>query len=698
LRLFLISLWLALLCLPALSSTLTPIRLRVGGRDVLLKTPAVTDGKETYVPYEALLAVGARGEVNDKEDSITITVRSTQQTRELAIARIRGKGMLALSDLARLLNAEVRYGSQTQTASGEKPSASSAQPLVSGAAAGAKRPAAPDPRETGKAENVVHLLARVTAVRFIEGTLQVTTSFPVPYRVRTLTQNGPIRGYIDCLGASLPDNMRIFSPGEVDKRVVALRAGQNTPEIARIVIELTEHWGLKEADSPGNSSHRILAGLELLSPETLRARSARNANPTRTDSSQPAARVQRPGQIDTPLSTTLRGNEAAAQSPAPAERATQPDAESNPTLRVVLPPTPDNAATGATTPLPAPAAPKQTGKPAPPPIEIQDLKFDLTDSRRVRLEMKTSGKAVTRVRYQPNATQLIVDIPNAKLSLEEADRATQSYTHPLVTGMHAEQVQESPPLTRITLDMTRVLGFSTNQEAHRATLDLRIPRNATGPLAGKLVVVDPGHGGSSSGAPGGGGIYEKNIVLAISLKLRAALEACGVNVIMTREKDETVPLYDRPRKANDVNADFFISVHNDSVSRRNTASGTSTYYHKGDASSRALAVCVQQAIVGISGLPNRGALSDGILYENGLAVLRASKMPAILVEVAYINHDRDRAKLISPEFQQRVALAIVRGLRKYVEGNPTPANDVPVEEDLLIERKPPATPDDDGEQ
>jgi N-acetylmuramoyl-L-alanine amidase len=60
--------------------------------------------------------------------------------------------------------------------------------------------------------------------------------------------------------------------------------------------------------------------------------------------------------------------------------------------------------------------------------------------------------------------------------------------------------------------------------------------------------------------------------------------------------------------------------------------------------------------------------TDKTLYQNGLAVLRTSEMPAVLIEVGYLNHDGDRAKLIDPKFQARVADAIARGIQKYVEG------------------------------
>ncbi len=275
-----------------------------------------------------------------------------------------------------------------------------------------------------------------------------------------------------------------------------------------------------------------------------------------------------------------------------------------------------------------------------------------------------SGAAGTYIHYM-EGSKLAVDIPNALLHLPEGVSADQTLAHPLLSGIHAELVQDTPPLTRVTIDTSRFVGFTVNNQANKISVDLRLPRNATGALADKVIVVDAGHGGSSTGATAGG-YQEKNITLQISLRLREILEAAGAKVVMTRDKDVDVNLYDRPYLANDINADLFVSIHNDSFTSESR--GTSTYYHMSDPSSRALANCVQQAIVAVSGVPSKGALSDGILYNSGLAVLRASKMPAILVEVAYISNTQDRRHLIDGNFQQRVAQAISDGLRQYVEG------------------------------
>jgi N-acetylmuramoyl-L-alanine amidase len=225
-------------------------------------------------------------------------------------------------------------------------------------------------------------------------------------------------------------------------------------------------------------------------------------------------------------------------------------------------------------------------------------------------------------------------------------------------------------------DARRGRAQRDTEEAFRPSGRARELRNP-GVLAGKTIVVDPGHGGTSTGALGhlsGSLVYEKNCTLAIALKLRDLLDRAGVKVIMTRESDVDVPLGERPRMANDLHADLFFSIHNDSNGTRNSNSGTTTYYHMGDPASHAMAVCVQDAVRAVTGLPSHGARSDGSLYASGLAVLRCTTMPAILCEVAYINNERDSRLLVDPDFQQRVAQAMFDGIRSYVVGSESVAH------------------------
>jgi N-acetylmuramoyl-L-alanine amidase len=137
---------------------------------------------------------------------------------------------------------------------------------------------------------------------------------------------------------------------------------------------------------------------------------------------------------------------------------------------------------------------------------------------------------------------------------------------------------------------------------------------------------------------------------------------------MTREGDTNVPLQTRPQIANEIGANVFVSIHNDSWGQANSISGTTIYYHGSSAESRRLARCVEQELADVSGMRDRGAMSDMTMYPEGFCVLRETSMPAVLCEVGYINNAGDRTKLLQPAYQRRVAEAICRGIHNYASG------------------------------
>ena len=531
--------------------------------------------------------------------------------------------MVALSDLSRALNAHIEWP--------------------------AKNDEDGNPIE-GSHGDQVYLLARVTEARVENGTIRISTSFPVPYHIRTLKGTAPIRSYVDCQGACIADIFKLAPLPQDDKRVLNVRTGQNTTEVARVVFEFADGVALPNTDVASNARPLIIAML-----------SGTNAHPRAVQASVPSV---------------TNGGRRGWQ-------------ESHATKPVEPPEDPGDRINSPESDRSQPSAPRNTekiasrgGHPRAPriqddqaPVEVYGLTVTPESGGRIRLDIAANRSFKPFLRYLPGQTQLEVQI-RGYLRLENSDSSEQTFEHPLLHGLHATQIQDDPPVVRLVLDTSRVVLPTIDVQSEHVSLEFSAPRNIGGTLAGKLIVVDPGHGGSSTGATGGA-CYEKNFTLAISLKLRDCLERCGARVVMTRDKDATVDLYARPRLANNLGADFFISIHNDSNGSPNSASGTSTYYHLQDASSRALAICIQQAVSRVTGLPSRGALSDGIMYEHGFAVLRCSKMPAILCEVAYINNARDRSKLADPDFQQRVAKAICDGLRAYIEGTPQTASVLP---------------------
>lgn len=187
-------------------------------------------------------------------------------------------------------------------------------------------------------------------------------------------------------------------------------------------------------------------------------------------------------------------------------------------------------------------------------------------------------------------------------------------------------------------------------------------------LSGHRIVLDPGHGGSDSGARGHNGLMEKTATLAISQKVAAILRSSGAVVTMTRDSDVDVygPMasdHDELQARVDVgNAsagnEIFVSIHCDAFTSP-AAHGTSTFYYQSSYRGKLLAEAIHQAIVEETGLASRGAKTARFY------VIKNSAMPATLIETAFISNYQEEAMLGDPDFQYKIAVAICRGISRY---------------------------------
>lgn len=317
----------------------------------------------------------------------------------------------------------------------------------------------------------------------------------------------------------------------------------------------------------------------------------------------------------------------------------------------------------------APRPVLSSAQPPPPPAELVRMEWE-HDKDGARLRMTLSRKVPVRLRPLKEGYSTLLEMPQVKPSTPLP--SDWNVKHPLIEEVRFSS-DDKGTRSALLIRTTRAASLSVEYDKQQPVITLAVnhPRNAYGKLSEKHIVIDPGHGGTSKGAVGrdkDSVVYEKDINLAIAQRVRALLQKEKATVTMTREDDSTVDLYDRPKLANEKGADFFISIHCDSTPVPNSASGTTTYYHASDPDGRALAQAIQKHLASVTGLPNRGAQTDTAIYRSGFAVLRRSEMPAVLIEVAYINNDKDRAKLKDPKFQQKVAEAIVAGLKAYIEG------------------------------
>lgn len=183
---------------------------------------------------------------------------------------------------------------------------------------------------------------------------------------------------------------------------------------------------------------------------------------------------------------------------------------------------------------------------------------------------------------------------------------------------------------------------------------------------GKIIVLDPGHGGSDSGAVGPTGVTEKAVSLAVGLKAQKLLSAAGYNVIMTRTTDidvaapgvpDATELQARVDKS-PPNTDIFISVHCNAFSNGN-AHGVETYHAPGAVKGARLARLLNEELLRLGGLENRGT-KPARFY-----VMTHSKCPASLIELGFITNPREEKLLASEDYQQKLAQAITNAVNRY---------------------------------
>jgi len=215
----------------------------------------------------------------------------------------------------------------------------------------------------------------------------------------------------------------------------------------------------------------------------------------------------------------------------------------------------------------------------------------------------------------------------------------------------------------------------------------------------RTVVIDPGHGGENPGARGASGALEKDIALSIARRLRAELvNARGLSVFLTRDKDVDVDLDERTAIANNYKADLFVSIHVN-ASRARGAKGSEVYflsYQASDDDSRrtahlegaaepppgatspelalilwdmaqaehleessALASRIQEELAVVTGSEGRG------VKQAPFRVLVGASMPAVLVEVAFISNAEEEKLLLSEAYQAKVAASLARGIERF---------------------------------
>ncbi|NQT29837.1 MAG: N-acetylmuramoyl-L-alanine amidase [Candidatus Saganbacteria bacterium] len=175
-------------------------------------------------------------------------------------------------------------------------------------------------------------------------------------------------------------------------------------------------------------------------------------------------------------------------------------------------------------------------------------------------------------------------------------------------------------------------------------------------LKGKIIVIDPGHGGKDPGAFSYSGMAEKHFTLATAKKIAHHLKTAGATVYLTRTSDRTCRLQDIVAFANKVGADMFISIHYNYGYNRKFA-GTETYYYT--PRSRKLALAIHQRLKNELKRKDRG-LRRAMFYT-----IHHARMPAVLIEPVYISNKKEEKLAGSQNFQEKIAISVTRGVKSY---------------------------------
>lgn len=186
------------------------------------------------------------------------------------------------------------------------------------------------------------------------------------------------------------------------------------------------------------------------------------------------------------------------------------------------------------------------------------------------------------------------------------------------------------------------------------------------PVDKKCIVIDAGHGGYDPGKVASDGVNEKNINLAIASKLSSFLEQGGAVITNTRTEDLSLSenkrqdLRSRADMANTGKADIFVSIHQNSFPKSNVK-GAQVFYYKGSEEGKKLASLIQSRLKEVVDIDNERIAKA----NNNYYVLKQIKIPSVIVECGFLSNSVEHDKLMSEQYQEKLAWAIYMGILDY---------------------------------
>jgi len=281
--------------------------------------------------------------------------------------------------------------------------------------------------------------------------------------------------------------------------------------------------------------------------------------------------------------------------------------------------------------------------------------------REAKLLFRHMERVEADFEYDEVRKELFIKIPSDSTNLPEGSFVIKDNL------VNQVEVSRGRSTTEITVGFRRSVNIELLSREKDYSLELLAARNENIDPNARTIVIDAGHGGKDPGAISITGYQEKAVNLSMALQLEEALKAQGYNVILTRNEDLFVDLYDRARIANSLNADIFISMHANS-NIKSSITGLEVLYCPATSSEFKLedqypfADTVYSSIIRNTGIPGRG-----VIKRPELVVLRETIMPAILIEIGYLSNPQDEALVRDPAYQMRVVQGITEGIAQYFQ-------------------------------
>ena len=357
-------------------------------------------------------------------------------------------------------------------------------------------------------------------------------------------------------------------------------------------------------------------------------------------------------------------------------------------------------------------------------VDLEGVEFNavLDQLPRQILADDPNIKGLRAGKYKPGVVRLVMDLKGEVVSQVFSLPPAGQYKHRLVLDIYPanapdpllaliEQAEKSkgPPRDEQALD--KKLGELAKQEP--VVGEPKTDKRPGKPVVNRLVtlMLDPGHGGEDPGAIGQAGSKEKHVTLSIARRLKARIDAePNMRAVLTRDADFFVPLHLRVQKARRVQADLFVSIHADAWIKPD-ARGSSVFVlsEKGASSTAArwladkenqadliggLNTKVKDPLLGkvlldltqtatindslklgkavLGELKQVGHLHKTSVEQAGFAVLKAPDIPSVLVETAFISNPAEEARLVDEGYQEKLAEAILAGIKRYFVRYPPP--------------------------